>query len=125
MKNTSIEVIADESQRSRTKPVKFVAYEVALELIRALAPVVEQIKPHSADLADQVVRAASSVTLNLAEGSGRRGKDRKRFFLFARGSAMEIRGVLDTASAWGWQVDMGTVARLLDRELRLLWGLTR
>ena len=110
---------------SRREPVKFVAYEVALELVRALAPVVAQIKCHSGDLADQIVRAASSVTLNLAEGSGRRGKDRKRFFLFAQGSAKEIRGALDTADAWGWHIDMIAVEQLLDRELRLLWGLTR
>ncbi|MFN0249495.1 MAG: four helix bundle protein [Kofleriaceae bacterium] len=106
-------------------PVKFVAYEVALELIGALAPVVEQIKRHSADLADQIVRAANSITLNLSEGSGRRGKDRKRFFLFAQGSAKEVRGALDSARAWGWRIEMGAAYALLDRELRLLWGLCR
>ncbi|TMQ09532.1 MAG: hypothetical protein E6J91_30065 [Deltaproteobacteria bacterium] len=43
----------------------------------------------------------------------------------AHGSAGEIRGALDLADAWGWQVE-GTHARaLLDRELGLLWGLTR
>jgi four helix bundle protein len=106
-------------------PVKFVAYEVALELIGALAPVVEQIKRHSLDLADQIVRAANSITLNLSEGSGRRGKDRKRFFLFAQGSAKEVRGALDSARAWGWRIEMGAAYALLDRELRLLWGLCR
>jgi len=108
-----------------SEPVKFVAYDVALELIRALAPVVKQIARHSADLADQIVRAASSITLNLSEGSGRRGKDRKRFFLFAQGSAKEIRGALDTASVWGWRIDAEAAYALLDRELRLLWGLCR
>jgi hypothetical protein len=41
----------------------------------------------------------------------------------AHGSASEIQAALDLAEAWGWAVD-ATVARpLLDRELRLLWGL--
>jgi four helix bundle protein len=121
VKNTS----NAEVSGSRTTPVKFVAYEVALELIRALSPIVEQLKPCSADLADQIVRAANSITLNLSEGSGRRGKDRRRFFLFAQGSAKEIRGALDTAIAWGWKIEISGPYALLDRELRLLWGLCR
>lgn len=43
----------------------------------------------------------------------------------AHGSAGEIRGALDLADAWGWQVDSAQVRVLLDRELGLLWGLTR
>ncbi|HEY0481956.1 MAG TPA: hypothetical protein VGD37_30770 [Kofleriaceae bacterium] len=43
----------------------------------------------------------------------------------AHGSAGEIRGALDLADAWGWQVDSTQARVLLDRELRLLWGLTR
>jgi hypothetical protein len=43
----------------------------------------------------------------------------------AHGSAGEIRGALDLADAWGWQVDSARVRVLLDRELGLLWGLTR
>lgn len=115
----------EERPSSRVAPEGFVAYEVALDLIRALAPIVEQIKQHDADLADQIVRAGNSITLNLSEGSGRRGKDRKRFFSFAQGSAKEIRAALDTASAWGWRVNAEPACALLDRELRLLWGLCR
>jgi hypothetical protein len=43
----------------------------------------------------------------------------------AHGSAGEIRGALDLADAWGWQVDSAQARVLLDRELGLLWGLTR
>jgi four helix bundle protein len=104
---------------------RFVAYDVALDLLRALRPVVEQLKSYNADLADQVTRAGTSLTLNLQEGSGRTGRDRKRFFSFARGSAREIMGALDTADAWGWRVETGSARALLDRELALLWGLCR
>src|SRR5262245_42195683 len=102
-----------------------VAYDVALDLIRSLRPVVAQLRKYSADAADQVERAASSIVLNLAEGGRRHGRDPRRFFDMAHGSAGEIRGALDLADAWGWQVDTAQARALLDRELGLLWGLTR
>ena len=45
-----------------------IAYDVALDLVRALRPVVAELRTYSADAADQVERAASSIVLNLAEG---------------------------------------------------------
>ena len=102
-----------------------VAYDVALDLIRALRPVVAQLRKHSPDAADQVERAASSIVLNLAEGDRRHGRDPRRFFDMAHGSAGEIRGALDLADAWGWDIESKQARTLLDRELGLLWGLTR
>jgi four helix bundle protein len=102
-----------------------VAYTVALELIRSLRTIVAQLKTFDADIADQVVRAATSISLNIAEGSRRGGKDRKRFYRMAQGSAAEILAALDTADAWGWKVETAEARKLLDRELGLLWGLCR
>ncbi|MBC7977107.1 MAG: four helix bundle protein [Myxococcales bacterium] len=102
-----------------------IAYDVALELVRALRPVVAKLRTYSSDAAGQVERAATSIVLNLAEGSRRRGRDPRRFFDMAHGSAGEIRGALDVAEAWGWQIDSAPAQALLDRELGLLWGLTR
>ena len=102
-----------------------VAYTVALDLIRALRPVVAQLRQYSPEAADQVERAASSIAYNLAEGSRRNGRDPRRFFDMAHGSAGEIRGALDVADAWGWQVESEQARALLDRELALLFGLTR
>ena len=102
-----------------------VAYDVALDLVRALRPVVAQLRKHSREAADQVERAASSIVLNVAEGDRRHGRDPRRFFDMAHGSAGEVRGALDLADAWGWQVESGPARALLDRELSLLWGLTR
>jgi four helix bundle protein len=87
--------------------------------------VVAQLRTYSADAADQVERGASSVVLNLAEGRRRHGRDPRRFFDLAHGSASEIRGALDLADAWGWQIASDEARALLDRELGLLWGLTR
>jgi len=102
-----------------------VAYDVALDLVRALRSVVVQLRKYSPEAADQVERAASSIVLNLAEGNRRRGRDPRRFWDMAHGSAGEIRGALDLADAWGWQVDSAQARVLLERELGLLWGLTR
>jgi len=61
-----------------------VAYTVALDLIRSLRSVVEQLKTYDSDSANQVVRAATSITHNLGEGSRRGGKDPKRFYRMAQ-----------------------------------------
>jgi four helix bundle protein len=102
-----------------------VAYTNALQIIRTLRPIVEQLKSYDANAADQVVRAGTSITHNVAEGSRLTGKDRKRFYRRAAGSAQEIMAALDTADAWGWNVDTAEARTLLDRELALLWGLCR
>jgi len=50
---------------------------------------------HSA-LGDQFKRAAMSISLNIAEGNGRwHSKDRKQFFLIARGSVFECVPILE------------------------------
>ncbi len=101
----------------------FVAYNVALELVRALRPIVAELKAHSRDLSDQIERAATSLVLNLGEGNRRAGKDRRRFFVMSQGSASEILAALDVADAWGWSVDAKAARVILDRERGLLWGL--
>jgi four helix bundle protein len=101
------------------------AYTIGLELIRALRPVVAQLRAISPDVADQIERAASSVVYNVAEGSRRNGRDPRRFYDMAHGSAGEIRGALDVADAWGWAVDSRKAREVLDTELALLYGLTR
>ena len=104
----------------------FVAFEVALEVIRSLRDVVVKIRRHNGRVADQVVEAASSAAANLAEGNRRIGRDRLHFFRIAAGSADEVRGHLRVALAWGWVADddIAKSLQLLDRELGLIWGLT-
>jgi four helix bundle protein len=69
-------------------------YRVALELhglALSLAP-----KRGCHDLKDQLERAATSVVLNIAEGSGRfLSADKRRFFEIARGSATEVAAIGD------------------------------
>jgi len=100
---------------------------LALDLIRALRPLCEQISRSSADLADQLRRAATSVMLNLSEGVRRTGRDKKRAYRIAAAEAQEVRAALEAAVAWGW-VDDATVTAaraLADRVARVTYALAR
>ena len=46
-------------------------------------------------------RAALSINLNIAEGTGRRDDDQRQFYRIARGSALESAAVLDAIRVLG------------------------
>ena len=69
----------------------FRTYELAVNFYRKL-PAIQA----PAHLKDQLARAASSVVLNLAEGSGKPTKrDQIRFYAIAFGSVREIQALAD------------------------------
>ncbi len=105
---------------------KFVALELAIEIVAGLRDVVGVIRKHDTEVAKQIVRSASSIAANLAEAGGRQGKDRVHHFRIAAGSAHETVAHLRVAMAWGWiqQRDVETVLGLLRREQAILWRLT-
>jgi four helix bundle protein len=71
-------------------------YRLAIEFIAFAYKVVEGLPTGSADLADQLKRASTSIAFNISEGSGRIcSNDRARFHGIARGSAMECAAILD------------------------------
>ena len=116
-----------ENKTKSTGAQPFVALELALEVIRSLRDVVALIRKKNPKLAEQIIDAASSAAANTAEGNGRHAGNRLYHFRTAAGSAEETRGHLRVALAWGW-VERGDIERALkhlDRELGLLWGLTR
>ena len=72
----------------------FIAQRVSIEVVRALRPVVGLVKTQDKDLADQILRAASSVALNLGEGSKREGRDRGYHYRIAAGSCERSKALL-------------------------------
>ncbi len=105
---------------------RFEAFDLSVELIAALRPQLAQLTQHDRDLTDQIKRAASSIPLNLQEGSRRVGRDRQHSFRIAAGSAAEVRAALAVAQAWGY-ADAQAFAQalaLIDRILAMIWRLT-
>jgi len=77
-------------------------YPRTLELVDLAREVLDALPPGYAFLADQLRRAAASTSLNFAEGCGKESKrDRRRFFMAARGSAYEVAAVLDVGQRLG------------------------
>lgn len=77
-------------------------YNRSLELIDFVARILKSLPPGFGFLADQIRRAAASVTLNYIEGCGRAGvADRRRFFHIAIGSTLEVAGTLDVMHRFG------------------------
>ena len=76
--------------------------EVWLEVLRQLRVVMEQIERHDPHLARQMRRSGASVALNIAEGSGMRGKSRGARYSIALGEARETLTCLRVAHAFGY-----------------------
>ena len=94
------------------------AQRVSMELIEVLREIVARVRTGSPDLADQVRRAATSVALNLAEGTRRQGRDKKRVYRIAAAEAQELKAALAVAAAWG-DVDAERIAAVLALAERL------
>ena len=75
---------------------KFEAYQLSIQFLKGALNILENLPAGTADLRDQLRRAATSIPLNIAEGTGKRQPaDRKRFYYIARGSAMESAAICD------------------------------
>jgi len=74
---------------------KFILYEKARESNKIIDRLLKNKSIHPI-LSDQLKRASTSIVLNIAEGNGRwTQKDRRRFFVIARGSVEECMAILD------------------------------
>ncbi|MEK6579091.1 MAG: four helix bundle protein [Bdellovibrionota bacterium] len=72
-------------------------------------------------LQDQLLRASSSVVLNLAEGSGKRTfEDQRRFYSIAFGSLRECRAILEME-----QIEDPGINQLADQLSAILYVLSR
>jgi len=101
-------------------------YSDSLHVLEMLTKVIATIERHDGDLARQLRRAGASVTLNIAEGSYARGRNRKALYSVALGSAKEVRACLDVAKALRYlaAIDDAIAARL-NVVCAVLYRLTR
>ena len=105
---------------------RFEAFNISLDLVRCVRPVITAVKTHDADLARQLRKAVASVPLNLNEGRRRSGRDRLHSWRIAAGSADEAQACLLVAEAWGYigNDDIERALELIDSLLAILWTLT-
>ena len=73
-------------------------YRCAVALLPKAYAIAAQL---DAEMASQLRRAALSINLNIAEGTGRFDRDQRKFLVTARGSALECAAVLDAMIALG------------------------
>jgi four helix bundle protein len=116
-----------KAKSERRLQLMFQALEVSLDLVGSLRRPVERLRSRDRALSEQIRRAASGISLNLAEGRRRTGADRLHHWRIAAGSAEEVRTALRVAMAWGdvTAAEVSAALVLLDRLLAMLWRLTR
>ena len=88
-------------------------HDLALEAAGIVLRLAVRVPAPLKSLADQAIRAATSVPLNIAEGHGRSGRDRHHHWRIAYGSALEVGSALSLLRAAGC-VDSGQTAKALD-----------
>ena len=104
----------------------FDAHDLARDAAIVVLELLRQAQPAVRALTDQTARAVTAVPLNLAEGAGRRGRDRLHHWRIAYGSVLETRTALELLVATG-SVDAEVAAHaaeLLDRVAAMTWRLT-
>jgi four helix bundle protein len=81
---------------------KLDVYHCAVTFLGVASTLAERMPRGHSALADQLRRAALSVPLNIAEGSGKgtmEDREARRFYAIARGSALECAAIVDALQA--------------------------
>jgi len=102
-----------------------IAHRKALDAAGIAMALVVRVPAPLKSLADQVIRSASSVPANLAEGHGRSGRDRIHHWRIAYASAKEVDSHLRLLAQAG-AVDVsraGIALRLFDEVRAMTWRL--
>jgi four helix bundle protein len=102
-----------------------IAHVKALEAAGIAIRLVMRVPAPLKSIADQVVRSASSVPANLAEGHGRSGRDRVHFWRIAYASAKEVDSHLRLLASAGAidQTEADRALEILDQVRAMTWRL--
>ncbi len=102
-----------------------VAHEKALEAAGIAIKLVMRVPAPLKSIADQVIRSASSVPANIAEGHGRFGRDRLNHWRIAYASAKEVDSHLRLLAAAGAVNGIGAEKALetFDQVRAMTWRL--
>jgi len=108
-----------------TSHTDLVAYTRALEAAGLAIKLVSRVPAPLRAIADQLIRSASSVPANLAEGHGRFGRDRQHHWRIAYGSAKEAECHLRLLAAAGAVEGSGVTQALesFDQVRAMTWRL--
>lgn len=103
----------------------FIALNLSLSVIKALQTIIQRLERRNPAMARQLVNAASSAALNLAEGAKRRGKDQVHHYRIAAGSASEARVAVEVSRSLGWLdgLDLSDIDALFDRQAAVIYRL--
>ena len=115
------EVTMHDAQQS----TGFNALDKAIKAAGLAISLVVRIPAPLKSLADQVIRSASSMPANLAEGAGRSGRDRMHHYRIAYGSAKEVDTHLRLLVGAGAidQTQAATAIQLFDDVRAIIWRL--
>jgi four helix bundle protein len=103
----------------------FIAYTKALEAAGLAITLVSRVPAPLRSIADQLIRSASSVPANLAEGHGRFGRDRQHHWRIAYASAKEVDSHLRLLASAGAVHELGAEQTLgtFDEVRAMTWRL--
>jgi four helix bundle protein len=108
---------------------KLDVYQCATQFLAVSVVLADRAPRGYSSLADQLRRAALSVPLNIAEGSGKFDREARRFYGIARGSALECAAIVDALEVVGVQDGEGgefdKARELLDRVVAMLTVMLR
>lgn len=107
---------------------KLEVYQKAVDLAEVISKFTESFPRGSYYLADQLNRAALSISANLAEGNGRwHAGDRKQFFYIARGSAQECVPILEICRRKNLILieQVEEIRSALDTVVKMIYGLIK
>ncbi len=102
---------------------KFEAYQISIQFLKVANKLLDKLPRGNAHIKDQLKRAAISIPLNIAEGSGKTEKnERFRFYSIARGSTMECAAVCDVIEIMDnrFQGEVEEAKELLERVAKIL-----